>query len=229
MKCGIIEEKHIDRKKERIMKIIQAVTAFFKNLTKDLFYLLLIILVLIAGINIYVIARAEADIVSPEQAGSGYDCILVPGCGVHGDTPSDMLRDRLDRAIALYEEDAAPVILMSGDHEDDYYNEVAVMQNYAIAHGVPAEAVQLDHEGFSTFESMYRAANEFGMQKVLVVTQRYHLYRAVYVAKHMGMEVTGVQAMPNTYRAQIYNEIREILARDKDFLFCLLHVTPSTE
>lgn len=201
---------------------------FFKNLIKDMLRLLLIVAGLILGINCYVLIRAEADTVSAEKAGSGYDCILVLGCAVHGDTPSNMLRDRLDTALSLYKAGAAPVILMSGDHDDNYYNEVAVMQQYAVEHGVPTEAILLDHRGFSTYESMYRAEDEFQMTKVLIVTQRYHLYRAVYVANRVGMDATGTEAAPNAYPFRMQNEVREIFARDKDFLFCLFKIAPAS-
>ena len=107
-----------------------------------------------------------------------------------------MLRDRLDEGIALYKAGCAPKILMSGDHGSEYYNEVSVMKNYAIKQGVPSEDIFLDHAGFSTYESMYRARAIFGAEKVVIVTQKYHLTRAVYNAKNLGMDAYGVAEYP---------------------------------
>ena len=110
------------------------------------------------------------------EASEPYDCILVLGAGVNEDEPSDMLRDRLDTAIELYNTGIAPKILMSGDHGCEDYDEVNVMKNYAIAKGVPSEDIFMDHAGFSTYESLYRAKAVFGAERVVVVSQKYHLY-----------------------------------------------------
>lgn len=149
------------------------------------------------------------------------------GCQVNGETPSDMLRDRLDRAVALYKAGVSDTLLLSGDHlSREGYDEVTAMQKYVVGQGVPQEAIRLDLAGFSTYESMYRAGEVFGMRQVLVVTQPYHLYRAVYVARRLGLEATGTQSMPNRYVYPLYNQVREVLARNKDFLYSFVKPKP---
>ena len=145
-----------------------------------------------------------------------YDCILVLGAGVKDDgTPSPMLYDRVTVAVELYEATGAP-LLMSGDHTGDY-NEVGVMKSLAVEMGVPSEDVFLDHEGYSTYESLYRAMAVFGAKKILIITQEYHLHRALYIARELGMEAEGVSADLRPYRLQARYNAREHLARFKDF------------
>ena len=144
-----------------------------------------------------------------------YDCILVLGAGVRADgTPSDMLRDRVTVAVELYRATGAP-LLMSGDHTGDY-NEVGVMKALAVEMGVPSEDVFLDHEGYSTYESLYRAKGVFSADTILIVTQEYHLHRALYIARELGMEAEGVSADLRPYIKQKQYSLREHLARFKD-------------
>lgn len=179
------------------------------------------------GIDYYVVKSTEKYILTPETAGEGYDCILVLGCGVHGDTPSHMLEDRLLQGIELYEYGASEKMLMSGDHGKENYDEVNVMKDFAVERGVSAENIFMDHAGFSTYESMYRAKEIFTAEKILIVTQDYHLHRAIYDARAMGMEAYGVASNPRTYAGQLYRDIREILARNKDFLYCIIKPEPT--
>ncbi|MBO4235106.1 MAG: YdcF family protein [Firmicutes bacterium] len=147
------------------------------------------------------------------------ECIIVLGCAVKEDgTPSDMLRDRLDAGIALYNQGVAPKILLTGDNGQEEYNEIHAMLTYTLEEGVPLEDVFCDHAGFSTSESMIRADTIFSIRRAVVVTQRYHEYRAIYNAGKMGIDVLGVSASQSKFKGQAYNEIREILARNKDFL-----------
>lgn len=157
-----------------------------------------------------------------------YDCILVLGAGVwSGGRPSHMLADRLDVAIDAYKAGAAPKLLMSGDHGRREYDEVNVMKAYAIEAGVPSEDVFMDHAGFSTYESMYRAREIFCAERVLIVTQKYHLYRALYVAHALGIDAEGVSADLRSYRGQLRYDLREVLARCKDFAMCLFKPLPT--
>lgn len=120
--------------------------------------LCLTVIVWALAVNFFVIGSAKRHITKPSDVGEGYDCILVLGCQVNGDMPSDMLKDRLDRAIALYKDGASDAILMSGDRlSRPGYDEVSVMRQYAVAQGVPSEAVLCDPAGYSTYESMCRA------------------------------------------------------------------------
>lgn len=173
------------------------------------------------GMNAHVVGTASQQVLSPEQASAltDVDCILVLGCKVHEDgRPSHMLEDRLKRGVALYESGAAPKILMSGDHGQVEYDEVNAMKKYAMDAGIPSEDVFMDHAGFSTYESMYRAKEVFGAKKIIIVTQEYHLYRAIYAAEQMGMEAYGVDADYRRYSGQLARDVREILARVKDWM-----------
>ncbi len=179
------------------------------------------------GIDYYVRKSTEEYILQPENAGDGYDCILVLGCGVYDDTPSHMLEDRLLQGIELYFNGAGGKLLMSGDHGRENYDEVNVMKNFALDRGVPSEDVFMDHAGFSTYESMYRAKEIFKAEKILIVTQEYHLYRAIYDARALGIEAYGVASDPRSYSGQIYRDVREVLARNKDFLFGIFKPEPT--
>ena len=182
------------------------------------------------GLSLWVWNSSRGYILSAEEAGEleNMDAILVLGCGVRPDgSPSLMLRDRLDMGLQLYEAGAAPKILMSGDHGSVGYDEVNAMKDYATDRGVPSEDVFQDHAGFSTYESMYRARDVFAAQRIIIVSQRYHLYRAVYDARALGLDAWGVAAEDIAYTGQFLREIREILARDKDFFYCVFQPLPT--
>lgn len=156
------------------------------------------------------------------------DCILVLGCFVKDDgRPSDMLYDRLTRGVELYDLGAAPKLLMSGDHGREEYDEVAAMKQFAIDEGIPSEDVFMDHAGFSTYESIYRAKEIFQADKILIVTQEYHLYRALYIANQLGVEAYGVSSDYHTYVGQFMRDFREMLARVKDCATCIFKPEPT--
>lgn len=174
----------------------------------------------VTGINLWVTGSVQKNILTEEDAASlqNVDCIVVFGCQVRGDgTPSHMLEDRLKRAVSLYEGGAAPKLLMSGDHGTPEYDEVDAMKRYAVEAGIPSADVFMDHAGFSTYETIYRAKEIFGAKRIILVTQQYHLYRAMYIAQAMDMEVYGVAADYREYSGQLGRDIREVLARFKDF------------
>ena len=177
-------------------------------------------LALLLGINSWVKSSVTDYILTEEQAAqlTDMDCILVLGCKVGTDgTLSHMLEDRLRQGVALYELGAAPKLLMSGDHGTPEYDEVDAMKRYAVDAGIASQDVFMDHAGFSTYESVYRAKEVFEVQRVIIVTQEYHLYRALMVAREMGLEAYGVAVNYRTYVGQTSRDIREILARVKDF------------
>ena len=174
----------------------------------------------VLGVNAYVKHVAAPRILTAEEAASlsDVDCILVLGCLVKDDgRPSDMLHDRLRRGVELYQAGAAPKLLMSGDHGRENYDEVATMKQFAIDADIPSEDVFMDHAGFSTYESMYRAIDIFQAEKIIIVTQEYHLYRAVYIAQALGLDAYGVNADYRNYWGQSARDFREVLARGKDF------------
>ncbi|MBP3816186.1 MAG: YdcF family protein [Firmicutes bacterium] len=214
--------------------------------TRIILYTLIVLLILVFGIHGFVVfsggkmlnnqvsqtldgkVYTEADINSIMKDNENADCILVLGAGVYSDgTPTPMLKDRLDRGIQLYKLKLAPKILLSGDNGQVEYNEVAVMLSYALEQGIPEEDIFLDHAGFSTYESMYRAKAIFNVKKALVVTQKYHEFRALYIGKRLGLDVIGISANDTSYSGNIYREIREVLAREKDFFQCIFKPEPT--
>lgn len=181
------------------------------------------------GVSAYVKSSAEEKIITPEQAEAleDIDCIIVLGCYVDGTDPSPMLEDRLKVGIQLYDMGVSPKILMSGDHGRKDYDEVNAMKQYAIDNNIPSENIFMDHAGFSTYESMYRAKEIFKAEKVVIVTQQYHLYRSIYVAEELGLEAYGVASDLQNYIRQSAYDLREILARDKDFVQTIFKTKPT--
>lgn len=175
--------------------------------------------VAVVELSNYIKNETAARILSVEEAAEeGADCILVLGCGVRPDgTPSLMLTDRVETGIALYQAGAAEKLLMSGDHGTEDYDEVNTMKNIAKENGVPSADIFMDHAGFSTYDSVYRTKEIFCAKKVIIVSQKYHLPRALYIAEKLGLDAYGVAAADIHYRGQSYREVREMLARAKDF------------
>jgi len=183
-------------------------------------------LALIFSLNTYMVQNSAGRI-DAAQNGKDYDCILVLGVGVREDgTPTLMLKDRLDRGIELYKNGVSSKIIMSGDHGSDGYDEVNVMKEYAIKAGVPSEDIFMDHAGFSTYESLYRARDIFCVESVVIVTQEYHLYRALFLADKMGLEADGASAKDVRYYGECYRHAREILARAKDWVYSVVMPQP---
>lgn len=162
-----------------------------------------------------------------EAAALDADCVMVLGARVYEQgVLSPVLRDRVTVGIGLYFSGAGKKLLMSGDHGQIHYDEVNGMKEAALESGVPAEDLFLDHAGFSTYESMVRAKEVFGVEKMVIVTQSFHLSRAVWLARKMGIEAYGVPSDLRTYRNQWYNELREFCARGKDWLYALFRPAP---
>ena len=155
------------------------------------------------------------------------DCILILGCGVRPDgTPSPMLQDRLETGIDLYNAGFAPRILISGDNGQITYNEIHVMLHYLLDRGIPAADIFCDHAGFSTYDSIHRSNSIFGAQRMIIVTQRYHQYRAQFIASRLGIASIGCCTDDIHYGGQLFRELREIAARDKDFIKSMLRMHP---
>lgn len=187
------------------------------------------LMLIILGINLYVKSSTKNQIIENNDYSNlkDIDCIVVLGAGIWGDKPSPMLEDRLLQAIDLYQNNVSSKIIMSGDHGKQDYDEVNTMKNFAIDKGVPSESIFMDHAGFSSYESIYRAKEIFGAKKIVIVTQKYHLYRALYIANQLGIEAYGVGADPRQYVGATYRELREILARNKDFIKCIFKPEPT--
>lgn len=146
---------------------------------------------------------------------------IVLGAAIPNNKPSNMLEDRLAAAAELYHTGRCKKILVSGAHHRVDHNEVAVMARWLEQHGVPPEAIAKDHAGLRTLDSMVRAKQVFGVHEALVVTQAFHLPRAVYLGQHAGLDITGVAAPElYVYPAPVMwkHEAREFVAQSKALL-----------
>lgn len=201
-------------------------------LTEIFLILILVGLVMFLVLNVFVKMTAEKDFATvkelQEAETSQVDAVLVLGAQVKADgSLSKMLKERLDTGIQIYKAGITERMIMSGDHGSEDYDEVNAMKQYAIEQGVPSECIFMDHAGFSTYESMYRAKEVFEADNLVIVTQKYHLYRAVYDAKALGIDAKGVICDTKVYRGDKYRKFRESLARIKDVGYTILKPEPS--
>ncbi len=197
----------------------------FVRIAIILLCLLLIGIIALISISEYVRISTDSAIYSNASELNcieDIDCIVVLGAGLKADgTPSHMLEDRIKVGVSVLNATSTEYILMSGDRSGEYYDEPAAMKKYAESLGVDPERILIDEKGFSTFESMTRVKNEYGFERVVIITQKYHLHRALYISKCHGIDALGVSADLRGYRGQTVREIREILARVKDFFMCI--------
>lgn len=175
--------------------------------------------------NIIVCSSANKYIYDRDEISklpTDFDCILVLGAGLYADgTPTPMLNDRLVVACEAYEYGCSDRMIMSGDHLHADYNEPGAMKSFAVEQGISAKVIFLDHTGISTYDSVYRAINLYGAKKLLIVTQKYHLYRAIYLSQALGAEAYGVSSNLRSYFYQPQYTVREWAARVKDTLLSI--------
>ena len=194
-----------------------------KKFIKIMLAFAIFFLSIIIAIDTIVIGNTKWKIYNIEELANmeNVDAIFVLGAGLKNNKPSKMLEERLDQAISLYKNGISDKIIVSGDHGRINYDEVNVMKQYLIDNDIPSDAIFMDHAGFNTYNSMYRAKNIFGIDKMVVVTQEYHLYRALYVANSLGIDAYGSNATREIYSGQMFRDMREILARVKDFFLAI--------
>lgn len=199
--------------------------AIAKNAVVLLMLFALLFAVTLLSLNAAIKSVTKDKILSPQTAAQlgSVDCILVLGCHVN----SQYLADRLTVAFGLYDMGASPKLLMTGDHGREVYDEVNYMLDKAEEHGIDRADIFTDHAGFSTYESIYRAKEIFGAERIIIVTQEYHLYRSLYIAEKLGIEAYGVSASLHGYGSQDYQDFRESLARLKDFFYALVKPEPT--
>ncbi len=168
----------------------------------------------------------SSKIVTIDEA-SVVQAIIVPGASVlPSGEPSDVLKDRLLMADELYVAGKAPKILVSGDHGQADYDEVNAMRRYLLTLGVAPQDIFLDHAGFDTYDTMYRARNVFGVTSALVASQTFHLPRAIYIGEALGMDVHGVAAERQAYAKDEQFALRERFAIVKAYVDVLTGATP---
>lgn len=155
--------------------------------------LMLLVLLLPLLLVAYVVAATQARRFEDPARVPGARVAVVFGAGLRPDgQPTPMLADRVDAGISLYQANRVQKLLMTGDNSRQDYDEVNAMRRYAIERGVPAADITLDYAGFSTYDSCYRALAIFGVERAVLVTQRFHLARAVYTCQHLGVDAVGL-------------------------------------
>ncbi len=176
--------------------------------------------VTVLGINYYIIFSQNQNILTVEELKAAEDAkyIMVLGCGVRDGEPSDMLEDRLLRALEVAEKIPDAKLILTGNTAGPEYDEVAVMKKFCISKGFDENKIITDGDGFSTGESVTNLKKLFGGKKTVIVTQKYHLYRALHIASQYGIEAYGVASNQRRYAMQVYYSLREVLARNKDFV-----------
>lgn len=162
------------------------------------------------------------SIMEIEEIPKDVDAIIVLGAGVKNDgSPSDILVDRLKTAINVVEEGSEGKLLLTGDHGRENYNEVKAMKQFIKENSsVKDEDIFLDHAGFSTYDSIYRAKEVFKINKAVIVTNEYHLPRALFIAKNLGIDAYGVSSDIRNYLNINSYMSREKMAQIKDFIYC---------
>lgn len=214
-----------DRKK---IGPVRGFLRFIGRLITAMVLLVVFFLLSCVAINLFMIASTTNNLwTEDELTGLQADYVLVLGASLNQDgTPSSMLAERMDQGIALYRNGAAERLLLSGDgSRDQYYNEANAMRRYALERNVPDEAIILDENGLSTFDSIAHAYETYGAESLVIVSQRYHLYRSVYIGESFGLQTYGVPSDRQDWPNQ---EVREIPARIKDFIRTLIPLLPDT-
>lgn len=194
---------------------------FLKPL-KYLKILISLFIIFILGTNLYILEITKNQILSENKVKelNKVDYILVLGAGIKAKRPSPMLEDRLKKSINLYQSNVSSKILISGDHINEDYDEVIVMKNYLLENNISNKDIVSDDLGISTYDSIYRSKYIYHAKNIIIVTQKYHLPRALYIAKVLNINAYGIPSNQRKYTNQEKREIREILARTKDFIKC---------
>ena len=190
-----------------------------KKIIKIIIIIAITIVVASFFINIYMIESTKDMIINVDDKRNikDVDAIVVLGCKAYDDYPSLMLQYRLNKGIEVYNE-LNSKLLLTGDHGKKDYDEVNVMKKYVLSSGIDENDIFLDHAGFNTYDSLYRVKEVFNAKKIVIITQKYHLYRALYIAHALNLEAYGIIADDIPYKSiMLKNEIREVLSRDKNF------------
>ena len=181
---------------------------------------LLILIIMAISISLSIVNSYKKYIYDIENIPSDNDAIIVLGAGVKDDgTPSDILADRLETSLEVFEDKVANTFVLSGDHSREDYNEVGAMKDYILENNIDERVIFMDHAGFSTYDTMYRAKEIFKINKAVIVTNEYHLPRALYIARKLGIDAYGVKSDKRGYQLIDNYKKREILAQLKDFIY----------
>ena len=186
-------------------------------------YIAMLVFLFVLIMNLSIVANTNDNIRSVDELikiTDDFDCILILGAGVKKDgSPTDMLYDRLIAGYEAFEDGKSQVIFLTGDSENEDYTETATMKKVLKENGVDEANIICDGYGLSTYESIWRAKNVYGYKKILIVSQKYHLHRAIYIAQELGLEAYGLDGALRSYGKQPLYSFREYLARIKDMIY----------
>lgn len=189
----------------------------------------LIVVFIVLSILGVIYAYGEKYILEMKDLPIECDTVIVLGAGVRPDgKPCDILADRLDTGARVYLRRISKTILLTGDNSGEMYNELIVMKRWIMDNytevNVREKDLLIDNCGFCTYDSMYRAKNVFNIKKAIISTNRYHLPRAIYIARRLGIEAYGIASDKREYDMMKKYKRREILAQIKDFFLCLIKI-----
>lgn len=197
-----------------------------KKYFKIVLYLAIIGLVVIVSVNYYVRSSTKNKIYYSVKKFPKNDVGIIFGAGINGDRPSKYLKDRLDAGILLYKMKRINKILLSGDNGRDEYDELTVMKNYCYNHGVDTTKIFIDYAGFDTYSTMYRAKHIFKIKKATLISQEYHLNRAIFIGNKLGIKSAGYTANNGEYHGYKYVTFREYGSIFKSFFDVLRNREP---
>ncbi|MDL2143235.1 ElyC/SanA/YdcF family protein [Flavobacterium tructae] len=197
-----------------------------KKLFKKLIYLFIIGVIAIISINWYVKSSTRDLIHHTVNNLPKNEVGIIFGAGINGDQPSKYLKDRLDAGIRLYKTHKIDKILLSGDNGRDEYDELTVMKTYCFDHGVDTTKIFIDYAGFDTYSTMYRASHIFKIKKATLISQEYHLNRAIYIGQKLGVKSIGFSANKGEYLGYQYVTFREYGSIFKSFFDVLRNREP---
>ncbi|CAD5344886.1 hypothetical protein FLA105535_04898 [Flavobacterium bizetiae] len=197
-----------------------------KKKFKIFLYLLIIGLVTIVSINYYVKSSTKKNIYYSIKRFPKNDVGIIFGAGINGDQPSKYLKDRLDAGILLYKANRINKILLSGDNGRDEYDELTVMKNYCFNHGVDTTKIFIDYSGLDTYSTVYRAKHIFNIKRATLISQEYHLNRAIYIGQKLGIKSVGYSANNGEYLGYKYVTFREYGSICKSFFDVLRNRDP---
>ncbi len=215
---GLDRDRRSGRKRTQDRRPTQKARPDWSGAFLKLLLVFLFAAIILVGFSLFLRVRFEKKILTIDAAAYEVrDAVLILGCGVYQDgSPTPMLNDRMITGIDAFIKGAGKKLILSGDHGQKNYDEVKTMKEIALSYGIREDDIFLDHAGFSTYDSIKRAKDIFGVDSLCIITQKYHLYRALFLADSLDIEAVGVAADTRAYKGQWLREVREILARAKD-------------
>jgi SanA protein len=197
-----------------------------KKYFKIALYLAIIGLIAVVSVNYYVKSSTKTKIYYSAKKFPKNDVGIIFGAGINGNQPSKYLKDRLDAGIMLWKAKRINKILLSGDNGRDEYDELTVMKNYCYNHGVDTTKIFIDYAGFDTYSTMYRAKHIFKIKRATLISQKYHLNRAIYIGQKLGIKCVGYSANKGEYLGYKYVCFREYGSIFKSFFDVLRNREP---